>query len=262
MNANEPYTLDAFTLSREGIDPERLLAYARDFEARIDRGTAAIMARTDEIRALLRYRVDVPEGESGNWAIERFRVSGRDSTLSIMRAALNEFGVRGFVPPGEYSRLIRRNVVGDPNEIPDFSVVVMSDTPDEVRDFVPFVERAFGSVFVAGLGLGVVVRALLERSEVGSVTVVERSADVIALAAPHYEARYGDRFAVVHGDAFAYLPPRRFDFVWFDVWDTIDEENLADFERVRERFVPAICDADRIGFWAMDECQKIEERGR
>lgn len=152
--------------------------------------------------------VDVPEGVSGGWAVQRFEVSQQDVEFARLRYMLNRR--REGLPPtaGRYTRLV---CSGD---------VVMSDTPAEMAEHRRFVRQATGCVLVAGLGLGVVLQALADKPEVQHVRVIEKSEDVIRLVWSHWSARYGDRIELVHADALEYVPARgeRYDAAWFDIW--------------------------------------------
>jgi hypothetical protein len=66
-----------------------------------------------------------------------------------------------------------------------------------------------------------VLQALLRKPDVEHVTVVELSADVLALVSPHYLTMFGcERQTHVNASAFAWLPPpgAHFDFAWHDIW--------------------------------------------
>lgn len=177
--------------------------------------------------------VTVPEGRRGPWAVERFTVE---------RTALR-FSPRS-VPPGAYTRLVHAG-----------RGLVMSDTPDERRDHVPFVARARGRVLVNGLGLGMCVAAALAIPEVEHVTVVEADADVIALVGPHYA---GPRVTIVHCDAFAYAPPprTRYDAVWHDIWDEICSDNLPGMIRLHRKYGRR---AGWQGSWARGLCERLRQ---
>jgi len=89
-------------------------------------------------------KVDVPEGTSGNWVVERFDVSEADASWDNLRASISMGGLaagRG-VTPGNYTCLRRNNRL------------VMSDTPAEKRDHFEFIREAHGRVLIARLGLG------------------------------------------------------------------------------------------------------------
>lgn len=176
------------------------------------------------IRELLR-KVDVPEGTSGEWAVERFTISKKDAEWYNMRS-LFASGPNRPVSPGTYTRLTR---LGD---------VVMSDTPAELADHRGPIRMAHGHCLVNGLGLGVVVRALLDHPDVARVTVVEIDPDVMALVAPHYQARYGDRLEIVRANALTYVPSKgaRFGVVWHDIWPTICADNLDEMKLLHRRY--------------------------
>jgi hypothetical protein len=93
--------------------------------------------------------------------------------------------------------------------------IVMSDTPDEMRDHQGAIARARGSCLINGLGLGMFLAAVLNnKPDVSDVTVVEIDVDVIALVGLSYAA--DRRLTIVHADAFAYQPPpyRRYAMIY------------------------------------------------
>lgn len=90
----------------------------------------------------MRIDIDVPDGISGDWKVETFQVQEKDISQMI---SMMKYG-RG-VPAGTYKALKRGGTI------------VMSNTPDEIRDFSRFVRYAKGSVLVNGLGLGVLLKA-------------------------------------------------------------------------------------------------------
>jgi len=177
----------------------------------------------------------IPDGESGNWKVSTFIVPENDFSQGL--SALNS---GRSVPAGTYKSLTRGGKV------------IMSNTPDEIRDFYHFVNRAHGSVLINGLGLGCVVKALLEKQGISKVTVIEQSQDVISLVAPHF----GDpRLVIVHANAFDYSPPKGeiFQFVWHDIWDDICSDNLKEMATLHRKY------GKRAGYqdsWAKGLCQR------
>jgi hypothetical protein len=169
-----------------------------------------------------KYKVEVPEGASGMWRVERFEVSETDAAFSRIRAAAT--GRERAVPAGVYTRLMRG------------PVLVMSDTPAEIRDHLEAIRRASGRVLIHGLGLGMVLKAVLAKPEVTRVDVVEKSEDVIRLVVPTYEV--DPRLHIHHGDAFTFRfpPTERFDVVWHDVWDSICADNLPEMATLHRRY--------------------------
>lgn len=189
-----------------------------------------------------RYKIDWPESRDGDWRVERFTVTPEQAALERLRASFS-FGSRGrAVPEGTYTRLTRNGWL------------VMSDTPDEIRDHLTPIHRAEGHVLVNGLGLGLVARACLEKPEVLRVTAVEIAPEVIRLVGTHLRRRYGQRFVAVVADALTWQPPRgaRYDVVWHDIWDDICADNLEDMKRLHRRY------GRRCGWqgsWARARCE-------
>lgn len=172
------------------------------------------------------FKVSVPEGQSGNWRVERFTVSPEDEKFGRLRAIASSSSMGRFVPAGTYTRLMRGGTL------------VMSDTPDEIRDHLYAIMRAKGDCLVNGLGLGVVVNGMLQKPEVGSVTAVELSPDVLRLVGDYYKGLYGDRLILIQANALEYKPPRntRYTVVWHDIWDYMCADNLEQMTHLHRRY--------------------------
>lgn len=160
----------------------------------------------------------LPIGKSNEWVIEEFEVKERELSQII---SLFKTG-RG-VPAGKYKRLKRG------------STIVMSNTPDEIRDFSYFTQVANGSILINGLGIGCVLKVLLDKPEVTKITVIEKSEDVINLVAPHFN---DNRLTIINADAFTYKPPKdeKYDFVWHDIWDYICADNLKEMSKLHRKY--------------------------
>lgn len=189
--------------------------------------------------------VSTQDGNSGAWSVETFDVSKDQSEMTLLRMAMS--GRPGdYIPPGTYKRLSRG------------AVVVMSNTPMEIRSNRAIVRAARGDVLINGLGLGMVLEAVLAKPDVSSVTVVEKSADVIALVGPTFARE--PRVTIVHDDALDYAPPRgrSFDAVWHDIWDYICADNLGDMKRLHRRYGRRSIWQQS---WMRDECERLCARG-
>lgn len=162
--------------------------------------------------------VTVPDGVCGNWRVETFTVSEKEARFA-------NINVRGYqmIYPGTYKRLMRGKTV------------VMSNTPMEVRTNMGFIFRARGNVLVNGLGLGMVLTAILGNPDVSAVTVIEKHAEVIQLVGPSFT---DSRVSIIHADALEWKPPPgiRYDAVWHDIWDDITEDNLPDMKLLSRRY--------------------------
>ena len=182
-------------------------------------------------------KVALPEGYAGPWIVERF-------TVPTVRKGKAPFWRE--LPVGTYTRLRHRE-----------RGIVMSDIPHEMLDHLEPVSRARGHCLINGLGLGMVLAAVLKKPDVTDVTVVEVDQDVIDLVAPAYA---GDpRLTIVNADAFTYQPPQgqRYGMVWHDIWDGIGTANLEQMAMLRRKFDQI---ADWQGCWAEDLCVRWAAR--
>ena len=111
----------------------------------------------------------LPPGQNGSVLIRHIVVTEEDCQLSVLRSL---FSREDPVEPGVYVQLY----VG--------GRLMMSDTQMEKSSNFEVVRRARGDVFIAGLGIGLILVPILANPEVASVTVVEKSAEVIKLVEP------------------------------------------------------------------------------
>lgn len=185
---------------------------------------------------LEQYKVNVPENDSSDWRIRKFTVSECESMLSMIRDG------NRYVPAGVYTKLVRGKTV------------VMSDTPSEIIDHLQFIHSAHGNVLVAGLGLGMVIQALLRKETVTHVTVVELSIDVINMVGDYYKNLFGDKLTIVNQSIFDYTPTEVFDFGWFDIWDEICSDNYEQMKRLNRKFGKSIQVKEH---WSMPEIKRM-----
>jgi 16S rRNA A1518/A1519 N6-dimethyltransferase RsmA/KsgA/DIM1 with predicted DNA glycosylase/AP lyase activity len=190
----------------------------------------------------MRINIDVPDGISGEWEVKSFTVSEEESKFARMKAAFH--GGRGSLPPGNYKKLTRNGEL------------IMSNTPDEIDDFLDFVYEARGSVLVNGLGLGVLLKALLNKPQITEVIVIEKSQDVINLVAPTYLV--DKRVKIVCADAFEYKPEKgkRFNAVWHDIWDAICSDNLQEMTILHRKYGRI---TDYQASWGKDMCMRQKQ---
>lgn len=192
-------------------------------------------------------KVSLPEGTSGPWSVKKFVVDEEAAKWERIRSLMSSNRGRG-VPAGTYTGLYRDGEV------------IMSDTPDEIRDHRFAIYKAHGHCLVFGLGLGMVTKAMLDNPEVTKVTVVDKSPDVIALVGPTLKVQYGDKLEVIHADAITYKPAKgvRFGCVWADIWDTLTTDNLKLMSTFNRRY--ARC-SDWHGNWGEELLKYRRERG-
>lgn len=184
----------------------------------------------------MKIDVQVPDGICGAWRVESFSISEEESKRSAMRFWRDE-----YVTPGDYKRLMRGNAV------------VMSNTPMEIRTNSEIIQQAKGDVLINGLGLGMVLTAILAKPEVGSVRVIEKNAEVIELVGPTFTD--DTRVQIIHADCFDYKPAsgERFSAVWHDIWDYICSDNLPEMKTLHRRYGRR---ADWQASWCRWKCEQ------
>ena len=181
--------------------------------------------------------VSVPDGQVGAWRVETFQVSEDEAKWHNMRCDLKR--QRLFrIQPGTYRRLVHEN-----------GLLMMSNTPMEVWTNREALRRATGRVLINGLGLGMLLEAMLAKPDVTYVRVIEKEADVIALVGPQFA--HDPRVEIVLADALDYRPARgeRFDFVWHDIWPDVSSDNLPQMTQLARRYGQR---TKAQGFWAWD----------
>jgi hypothetical protein len=151
----------------------------------------------------------LPEGEQGIAKIVHQDIGNDQAQLYGLMSALK--GQRGPMP-GRYVNLYVQGTM------------MMSDTYEEQRTNFELVRRAEGDVLIAGLGIGMVLRAVLSKPEVKTVLVVEKHQDVIDLVLPHLEKAlpkaHFKKLTVVCDSIFDWTPPKgvKWDVIYFDIW--------------------------------------------
>lgn len=126
--------------------------------------------------------------------------------------------------------------------------VWMTDAEYEWRTNQSAVSAAVGDVLIAGLGIGFILRPMLAKAGVSSITVIERDADVIALVAPHFPS-----VRVIEADAYTWTPPKKaFDCVYLDIWQNVpNADDWEDIKRLKRKYRAAL----RKGGWIAAWCE-------
>lgn len=179
-------------------------------------------------------------GSSGEWSLLDVHLPERATNLIDTKPACFRYR------PGHYT------------ELRQGGITYMTDLYDEwwtQRSAIVRARTLGGSVLITGLGLGMVVEAILAEptgAEVGQVTVIEQSADVIALVGPQLCQRCGPRLHIVHADAYTWTAPSgmKYDTVWHDIWPDPDaaevDAQIEALARHHERW------SRSQGFWPHD----------
>ena len=100
----------------------------------------------------------------------------------------------------------------------------MTLTPVDVDTCENEIKKARGKVITFGLGLGYFAYMVSEKSEVESITVVEKSENVIRLFEKHIlpNFEHKEKVRIINADAFEYaekvMPGEHFDYAFVDTW--------------------------------------------
>jgi hypothetical protein len=166
----------------------------------------------------------LPEGEKGCAKIVHFKVSQKDSDFTRMRACQHP---DEFVEPGHYVQL----------RVDDG--IMMSNTLMETSSNYDVIYSAKGHVLIAGLGIGLILPAILANKEVLSVTVIEKCKDVIDLVQLHmYPLPGGEKLTVIEADIFSWKPEKgkKYHTIYFDIWPNVCTDNLKEINELHRKF--------------------------
>lgn len=182
------------------------------------------------------YRV-LKEGQCGDFRIEKFEI-----TPNNLYAAIHGISV------GKYVRLLHKNEV------------VMSDTAMEKRTNSKFVINAHGNVLIGGLGIGMILLAIQDKSNVERIIVVEKSEEVIALVKD--QLPLNNKVEIVNEDVWEYMPSCKFNTIYMDIWNYINTDVYKDsmkplISKYRKYLVSKEEDEERfIDCWCRLEAKK------
>jgi hypothetical protein len=178
----------------------------------------------------------VPDGESGPWKISAFEVDKRDALMFNISHARNPWA---WIEPGTYRKLSHAT-----------RGTIMSNTPMEVRSNYDAYLSARGRVLVNGLGMGMLLEGLVRKPSVTYIRVHEIDEHVIKLVAPHF-ARF-THVEIRQCNALDYKPSpgERYDYVWHDIWDDINDVNLPQMAMLNRRWNRRI--VGESGTWSRD----------
>jgi len=100
----------------------------------------------------------------------------------------------------------------------------MTLTPVDLDTCEDAISEAHGKVITFGLGLGYYAYMVSEKDNVSSVTVIERSAEVIRLFKKHILPQFShpEKIEIICEDAFLYaeekMPKESYDYAFVDTW--------------------------------------------
>ena len=111
----------------------------------------------------------------------------------------------------------------------------MSLNPNEIETMKPFINKARGNVLVLGLGMGYVPFMMANKSEIKSITIIEKDPEIIglfnSLILPSFKSK--EKIKIIEDDAINYVRKNsRFDYIFADLWHS-PEDGLSLFIQLK-----------------------------
>lgn len=162
------------------------------------------------------------KSEKGVARISKYEFDSKEDIFYNLRASRDMGGIF-YMYTGQYVRLHINNQL------------MMSDTAMERKTNRQFVNNAKGRVLIAGLGVGLIIQAIIDKEEVTEVVVIEKYQDVIDLVEPIFKH---PKLKVICADIFEYDMPKeeKFDAIYFDIWAEISIDNLEQMKRLHAKY--------------------------
>ena len=175
----------------------------------------------------------LPEAKSNRIHLSHFEID-RDQQHDMLIAAMRGDEYAMTRTDRKYTRLIVN--VAEPGKAAKWKLM-MTDTDMERVTNERFVKAAHGDVLIAGLGIGMVVHALLAPRpadrEIKSITVVEKYQAVIDAVRASLPADV--RIICADIDTMVAPPSWLFDTIYFDIWPNRSSENIPHINALHKR---------------------------
>jgi len=173
------------------------------------------------------YRnIKLPKVSKGDWEFTRLEYKPYEAFISddilFEPDTLKEIPQMGFFPEGfSYPAVLQKGREW------------MAIKPSEIESMQPAIDLVKGKVITFGLGLGYFAYMVSRKTDVTSVTIVERDENVISLFREYIlpQFAHAKKIEIIQSDAFDYmqsvLPEKDFDYAFIDLWhDTQDGLSL------------------------------------
>lgn len=230
-------------------DPEAIEQWIQHVACRVE----ANQRRLDELIVMAELSGCVPmcdlleTGSCGHAVLDKFTLSEANSAIQSVRAMADD--ASQYVEPGCYVRLF---VDGD---------LMMTDTLHERATCYPLIEAAHGDLLITGLGIGMVIVPLCKNDDVRSITVIEKSPDVVSLVWPQIRRACPKMdFRVIIADAFTWEPEDKtpvFDVAWHDIWPKISHKNPPEIAALKEHYAPMMKEGGVQLAWVENEVEQM-----
>ena len=152
------------------------------------------------------------EGKINNFKLEKFEINKENRPI------------RCNISDGKYIRLLNKKEC------------VMSNTDMEKNTNWKIVNVANGDVFIAGLGIGLIILPIQEKENVKTVTILEKYPEIIELVGK--QLPLNDKVKIIQGDVFDYQFPRgtKFDSIYFDIWEYVNIDVYKEMLKLKKKY--------------------------
>jgi len=172
----------------------------------------------------------------GNWYIEKYKFTDHFQPTAPL------YTLNPKDPLGDYLALVNKD-----------RGVIMTNSPKELSQMNDFVDKCEGTILIAGLGLGIILSRILEKTNINDIFVVEIDLDVIHMVSPYFA---NTKANIIYGDIreiplyfFPYI-----DYAWMDIWDTNLSDKLGDRHKCINRWKRQV---KVVNAWSQDKIEEI-----
>ena len=126
----------------------------------------------------------------------------------------------------------------------------------EFRTNDPYAKKAHGNIITFGLGIGYFIYMASLNENVKSITVIERSKEVIELFDQIKDQFPNKKINIINGDAFDYFNEqclKQFDYIYVDIYQNNVDGRIM-IEKLLEQYLPPY---DSCNFWIENSCLSI-----
>jgi spermidine synthase len=134
--------------------------------------------------------------------------------------------------------------------------VVMSNSAMEMRTNQDFVDKAYGDVLIAGMGISMITKALQEKKEVTSITIIEKNPKLMYFMMPLIREHLNFTTKIIEGDIFEYETEEKFDCIYFDIWNFIEAENYLEMLELHNKFSKNLKPKGIMSSWRFKDCER------
>jgi len=130
---------------------------------------------------------------------------------------------------------------------------MMSNHESETITNQKFIDSAKGDVLIFGLGLGLIVFPLLKEIGINRITIVELDKGLIDMVSPIIRFQDSSRIVkIINGNCFSWETQEKFDTIYFDIWETIDEKAYMEMEILEKRYQKNLNQGGWIDSWCSE----------